>query len=528
MGAIQWSEGYFSEINYPDNYTKEMSPLHINFSLLLNGYDIKVSNNSALLPQDGFSYLELGFGLGSSLCIHAACFEGRFMGTDFNPNHALHAQKIISETNAKIELFDYSFEELYAYLTQQKEKFDYIIFHGVLSWINAKNAQIIMKIVKDFLKVGGVVYCSYNCFPGWSSKMGAREILFLRHQTSNLHAQESIQDAVNFFGDFIKAKPFNLYSETNPIYKNLHQDLVNKSESRLCNYIAHEYFNEEWNVFYFHQIAAMLETAKCSFACRAKPWSFYEDLHIAPEGITFLNTIKDKIFREQLKDFYTNEQFRVDLFCKGIQPLTRYEQEQRLSNIQFVLIKSTKNFEYTLNTPRGDAKLHEDIYAPILEILEESSFKPKTMREIAQRCNSDFSRVLNAIVILMHKGVIAPALEITPKIKSQTALYNKKIFQKHIDGFSENSHLACPMTACGLAFANIHIIMLKALNENNKITAQELSSYLCDIYYKTDRRITSQDGKPIMDKAQHEKEAQRLSEEFLQIAPLYRALGIIN
>ena len=67
-----WTEGYVTGIDYTYGYHAELSPARLQFSLLTAGYDVS-------LPAAGaMSYLELGFGQGLSLTIHAAATGGRF------------------------------------------------------------------------------------------------------------------------------------------------------------------------------------------------------------------------------------------------------------------------------------------------------------------------------------------------------------------------------------------------------------------------------------------------------------------
>ena len=64
--------------------------------------------------------------------------------------------------------------------TAQPGEFDYIICHGVYSWVPDHVQQRIMEICKQFLAPQGVAYVSYNTFPGWHMRGMIRDIMRYR------------------------------------------------------------------------------------------------------------------------------------------------------------------------------------------------------------------------------------------------------------------------------------------------------------------------------------------------------------
>jgi len=59
-------------------------------------------------------------------------------------------------------------------------QFDYIICHGVYSWVPAKVQEAIMRICADNLAPDGVAYLSYNTYPGWKAREIVRDAMILR------------------------------------------------------------------------------------------------------------------------------------------------------------------------------------------------------------------------------------------------------------------------------------------------------------------------------------------------------------
>lgn len=97
---MTWTSGYFTELNYTFGYYREMSPLGLRLACLCNGVDVQV--------PDAPTYLELGFGHGVSINMHAAGSAGRFFGTDFNPFQVVSANQQADASQADIKLFSRS------------------------------------------------------------------------------------------------------------------------------------------------------------------------------------------------------------------------------------------------------------------------------------------------------------------------------------------------------------------------------------------------------------------------------------
>jgi SAM-dependent methyltransferase len=160
-----WTAGYVADVGYIYGYYPELNPLRVQLAFLSAGL---------AFPESG-SACELGFGQGLSTNIHAATSVTKWVGTDFNPSQAAFAQDLASVTAADARLFDESFAEFCA--RQDLQEFDFIGLHGIWSWVSDANREIIVDFVRRKLKVGGVLYVSYNTRPGWAAMVPMRHLL---------------------------------------------------------------------------------------------------------------------------------------------------------------------------------------------------------------------------------------------------------------------------------------------------------------------------------------------------------------
>ncbi len=94
-----WSAGYVSELGYTYGYYAELNPSRVDLCLLQKG----------LQPPKISHALELGFGQGVSVNIHAAASDVVWSGTDFNPSQANFARQLAEQSGATTYLHDASF-----------------------------------------------------------------------------------------------------------------------------------------------------------------------------------------------------------------------------------------------------------------------------------------------------------------------------------------------------------------------------------------------------------------------------------
>ena len=94
----EWNEGYFTGSSYNFGYFRELNPVYMRFILNARGL-------AALPPSKDERHLELGYGQGVSLNIHAASNDAEYYGTDFNPAHAAGAEELRAADNSSSNFF---------------------------------------------------------------------------------------------------------------------------------------------------------------------------------------------------------------------------------------------------------------------------------------------------------------------------------------------------------------------------------------------------------------------------------------
>ena len=293
-----WTSGYRADIDYTFGYYSELNPLHARFALIASGIE----------PPAVMNACELGFGQGASLNFHAACSTKTvWYGTDFNPSQAGFAKSISEASKVKAHLYDQSFKEFCA--REDLPNFDFIGLHGIWSWISDENRDILIEFLYRKLNVNGVVYMGYNTYPGWVTAAPLRQLLS-QHSKSftapGIGVSAQIHEALDFTKKMFHTNPICL--QANPLLEERFHSICSKDS----NYLAHEYFNDEWKPVYFSEMARELHKAKLSFACSATYHDHIDDFNLTSSQRQFLDEIQDLEFRQSIRDFMVNQQFRKD------------------------------------------------------------------------------------------------------------------------------------------------------------------------------------------------------------------------
>jgi SAM-dependent methyltransferase len=134
---------------------------------------------------DEYRVLELGCGDGTNL-IPMAYYRrhAEFVGID-----SAHSQiAIANEKGSSLRLTNVSFAaaDFQSATKTLSGAFDYIIGHGVFSWVSHDTRNALLKLCAERLRPGGLLYLNYNARPGWNVRGLIRD--FLLTQTAKISA----------------------------------------------------------------------------------------------------------------------------------------------------------------------------------------------------------------------------------------------------------------------------------------------------------------------------------------------------
>ena len=450
-----WTAGYVADIGYIFGYYTELNPMRIKLAFLEAGL---------VAPEIGTA-CELGFGQGMNANLHAAASVVSWHGTDFNPSQAGFAQELAAASGSGAQLHDDSFADFCNRV--DLPDFDYICLHGIWSWISDANRAVIVNFIRRKLKVGGVLYISYNTLPGWSTHAPIRHLL-AQHatwmSTKDAGIVSRIEGALDFADKLLTTNP--LYARANPSVSIKIKSL--KAQDR--KYLAHEYLNDHWHPMYFADMAKWLAPAKVGFACSTHLLDHVAQINFSADQQAILNDITDLEFKETVRDYMVNQQFRKDYWVKGARKLSVLEQSEALRQLRVVLTTPRADVPLKVTAALGEANMSESVYGPILDAM--ADHKIKTVAQLEQLVKDkgiNFAQLNQAILILAGGGHVQLAQDekVANKARNSSDKLNVYLLNK-ARGSADVSEIASPVTGGGITVNRIAQLFLLARSQGAK------------------------------------------------------------
>ena len=253
--------------------------------------------------------LELGCARGGNLIPLAFFYpSAEFLGIELSPRQVAEGQAILNDLalrNIRIEVGDILELNLEAL-----GHFDYILVHGVYSWVPDAVRTHILELCQACLSPQGIAYISYNTKPGWGMRGMLRDALMW--QTRDLEdPAEKLAAAQAFLPTYAAGlKGLETLSSTY-----LRHEIKRLQESH-PSYLFHEYLAECNHSFLLTDFVADAKTAGLRFVCEADLRHSYPET-LGETAAQFLADRSDRIHREQAIDFVLNRNFRQALLCRA-------------------------------------------------------------------------------------------------------------------------------------------------------------------------------------------------------------------
>ena len=506
-----WTSGYVADIDYTYGYYLELNPQRVKLAFL----------NAGLLAPEFGTACELGFGQGLSANMHAAASVCSWHGTDFNPAQAGFAQELASVSGANTHLYDESFAE---FSERDLPEFDFIGLHGIWSWISDENRGFIIEFIRKKLKVGGVVYISYNTLPGWSTFAPMRHLMTEHAEVigaDGVGIVSRIDGALDFTEKLLATNP--LFARANPLIN----DKIKQIKGQNRHYLAHEYFNRDWHPMHFATMAKWMESAKLTYACSANYLDFVEAVNLTSEQQAFLADIHDPMFKQTIRDFMVNQQFRKDYWVKGARKITPLEQAKALREQRFIMTVHRPNIILKVTGALGEGTLSDAVYTPILDLM--ADYKFRSLEQIEQSVapkGVSFTQLMQAILVLCGNGTVCAIQDdaVILKAKKYTDKLNIHLMLKARSN-NEISYLVSPVTGGGINVNRFHQLFVLALQQGRKKPA-DWADYVSQILNFQQQKIMK-DGTPIESNEAQITELTIQANEFaLKQLPILKALQI--
>ena len=193
-------------------------------------------------------------------------------------------------------------------------KFDYIICHGVFSWVPQFVQDKIIDMIKSSLKEDGLAVISYNTNPGWKNISILRDMMMFR--TKFLQKQGVQMDSSELLVDYGK-KAVDFLQEYSVLGQHLSSH-INNLKTKTTHYLFHEYFETFNQAFYLYDFNTMLEEKGLmhlsdSDINKTIPIYSHQDKKINMDATLENECLGDRIAKEQYYDYLCDQQFRSSI-----------------------------------------------------------------------------------------------------------------------------------------------------------------------------------------------------------------------
>jgi len=310
-------------------------------------------------PVSQCRMLDIGGASGGNLLPLAQAIPGgEFVVVDYSARQIAEGQAIAQQ----LGLTNISFHHLdIMAMDESLGQFDYIIAHGVYSWVPEPVRDRLLAVIKRLLAPQGVGYVSYNIYPGWFYMQMMREMML--YHTRDIHEPVQKAQAARSFIDFLaeSTKPengaFGLFLHS---YHRVLNNDVRKDATLLHDEL--ETINQP---VYFHEFARHAAAHGLQYLAEADfdtvfPTNF-------PQAVTekLRQLAHDPIELEQYMDFLRNRTFRKTLLCHDTIPLGRPISPVRLQFLRFSARVHPLSAEPDIvgNTPERFQALNEATFA---------------------------------------------------------------------------------------------------------------------------------------------------------------------
>jgi methyltransferase-like protein/SAM-dependent methyltransferase len=259
-------------------------------------------------PPNDARVLELGCASGGNLIPMALSWpRSRFVGIDLSQRQIRDGQQIVRELS--LSNVDLKCESILD-VSLDLGKFDYILCHGVYSWVPPEIQNKILEICRDHLNPQGIAYISYNTFPGWHARAAVREMLCYHTQQFD-DPSDRIREARGLLTFLIRSAD----SHEAAFNAMMRQELAVLAATP-DTYLLHEHLEEYNEPLYFHQFIDRAAEKGLQYLGEAQILSMLPSRLGTEVEKTLRSISHDLVQMEQYIDFLRNRMFRQTLLCR--------------------------------------------------------------------------------------------------------------------------------------------------------------------------------------------------------------------
>ncbi|MDX9732987.1 MAG: class I SAM-dependent methyltransferase [Thermoanaerobaculia bacterium] len=252
-------------------------------------------------PVERCRVLELGCARGGNLLPMALELpEASFVGVDLSTRQVAEAREAAEALGLRNVAFHaMGLEEIDAAFGT----FDFVVCHGVYSWVPEPVRERILAICATNLSPDGLAYVSYNTYPGWSSRGMVRDLVRF-----HVREEETPEGRVERARGFLEELAGHVVRQEGA-YASVLKVEASRFREADDTYLLHEFFEDDNAPCFVHEFLRRAAAAGLEFVAEAQAPGLFASLPEAARELV-VRWAGDVAAREQYLDLMVNRTFR--------------------------------------------------------------------------------------------------------------------------------------------------------------------------------------------------------------------------
>lgn len=267
-------------------------------------------------PVETCRVLELGCAAGANiLALAEAMPAADFVGLDYSSRQieeGRNAARALGRDNVAFHHAD--IRELPAL---NLGTFDYVIAHGVYSWVPADVRDALLASCRELLNPHGIAYISYNAYPGWANMRSLRDALLFRSRRTQQSRQRA-DEAESFIKLLQEANPPNgdHFGQFLAAYEAQVSGRHALGGERAASLLLHDELADINEPVYFHEFVEHAARYGLQYLADSDFPSVFPTRLPAAVRAEIGRLAADATEHQQYLDFVTNASFKQTLLCQ--------------------------------------------------------------------------------------------------------------------------------------------------------------------------------------------------------------------
>lgn len=277
--------------------------------------------------------------------------------------------------------------------------FDYIVAHGVYSWIGPEVVEAFHRFVDRHLAPGGLLYVSYNAMPGWASDLPLQHILRSLATYQSGPSQHRVVAAGRIVRTLVEAGAIGLVSSP--------AACAWGTGSHKPAYLAHEYLAPAWRALYVDEVCGAMASIGLKLVGNASLAENFDALVLRRRERESLIPFSDAgNLRELVRDVLLNTRFRYDVYAKGSARLDADQVRNRVLDGHYALLGPANLVKYSFDGPAGRVTFDNPVARAIVAELARGPASLSACLESGLTAQDLVANVLS----LCAGGIVSPSV----------------------------------------------------------------------------------------------------------------------